>query len=118
MPDLEDLLLKSLRQLPEAQKQTLVDYAEFLCQRYAVEETVVPQHPVDIPRPQEESVVKAVRRLAKTYPMLDSKELFEKTSSFMMQHVVHGRQASEVIDELEHYFRQQYEAFKVRQSNV
>jgi len=111
MPDLEDLLLKSLRQLPEAQKQTLVDYAEFLCQRYAVEETVVPQHPVDIPRPQEESVVKAVRRLAKTYPMLDSKELFEKTSSFMMRNLMHGEDSNDVIDEMEDFFQQSYQTY-------
>ena len=111
MPDLEEVLLKSLRQLPEAQKQTLVDYAEFLCQRYAVEETVVPRQPVDIPRPKEESVVKAVRRLAKTYPMLDSKELFEKTSSFMMRNLMHGEDGDALIDEMEIFFQQRYQAY-------
>ena len=108
MSKLEDAILKSLRQLPEAQKQVLADYAEFLCQRYAIEEDSVAKIPLDIPRPQEESVVKAIKRLSKTYPMLDSKELFEKTSSYMMRNLMHGEGSSVLIDEMEVYFEQTY----------
>jgi len=108
MSKLEDTILKSLRQLPEAQQQVLADYAEFLCQRYAIEEDSVAQIPLDIPRPQEESVVKAIKRLSKTYPMLDSKELFEKTSSLMMRNLMHGEGNSVLIDEMEVYFEQTY----------
>ena len=110
MADIEKKLLKSLRQLPEAQQQALLDYAEFLTQRYAIEEELVPQQPVDISRPAEESVVKAVRRLSKTYPMLESKELFEKTSSFMMRNLMHGEGSETVIDEMEIFFRQSYKS--------
>jgi len=111
MPKLEDTLLNFLRRLPDEQKQVLVDYAEFLSQRYAVEEQSVPFEPLDIPRPQQESVVKAIRRLAKTYPMLDSKELFEKTSSYMMRNLMHGEDSYIVIDEMEVFFQQTYQDF-------
>ena len=110
MSKLETALLKNLRQLPEAQKQSLADYAEFLCQRYAIEEAV-PTVPLDIPRPQQESVVKAIRRLAKTYPMLDSKELFEKTSSYMMRNMMHGEDSSALIDEMEVFFLKSYHTY-------
>ena len=111
MADLEDALLKSLRKLPETQQQMLADFAEFLCQRYAIEEEIAPQQPVEIPRPQEESVIKAVKRLSKTYPMLDSKELFEKTSSFMMRNLMHGEDSVVVIDEMEVFFQQSFESY-------
>lgn len=111
MSDLEGTLLKFLRQLPQAQQQTLVDFADYLSQRYAIEEEAVPQQPIDISRPQEESVVKAVRRLSKTYPMLESKELFEKTSSFMMRNLMHGEGKETVIDEMEIFFKQSYQTF-------
>ena len=111
MSNLEDKLLNCLRQLPDEQKQVLVDYADFLSQRYAVEEQTAPLEPLELPRPQEESVVKAIRRLAKTYPMLDSKELFEKTSSYMMRNLMHGEDSYLLIDEMEVFFQQSYQEF-------
>ena len=111
MTDFEGVLLSSLRKLPEAQKQTLVDFAEYLCQQYAVEVETIPQQPVTIPRPQQESVVKAIKRLAKTYPMLDSKILFEKTSSLMMRNLIHGEESGILIDEMELFFQQNYEVY-------
>jgi hypothetical protein len=111
MSDVEKVLLKNLHQLPETQQQALLDYAEFLTQRYAIEEELVPQQPVDISRPAGESVIKAVRRLSKTYPMLESKEMFEKTSSFMMRNLMHGEGSETVIDEMEIFFSQSYKAY-------
>lgn len=113
MSDFETILLKNLRQLPPEQQQALVDYSDFLCQRYAIEETSVPQTPADISRPQVESVMKAIRRLSKTYPMLESKEMFEKTSSFMMRNLMHGEGSETVIDEMEVFFHQSYQNFLV-----
>ena len=109
MPDPKVELLKIFHQLPETQQQALLDYAEFLSQRYAIAAEPVAEHPLDIPRPQEESVVKAVRRLSKTYPMLDSKILFEKTSSFMMRNLMHGEKSDVLIDEMEIFFQQSYQ---------
>ncbi len=109
MPDAEEKLLKYFRQLPEVQQQALLDYAGFLVERYAISPEPAVVHPLDIPRPQEESVVKAVKRLSKTYPMLDSKKLFEKTSSFMMRNLMHGEDTTSLIDEMEIFFEEHYQ---------
>lgn len=98
-------------------QQALTDYALFLSERYAEQDNVITE-PLDISRPDEESVVIAIRRLSMTYPMLDRQALLHDTSAFMMQHVVKGRVASEVIDELEDYFRQQYENHQASVDNV
>jgi len=111
MPDTEEVLLKKFRQLPEIQQQTLLDYVEFLSQRYAIKAEPVAEHPLDIPRPQKESVVKAVKRLSKTYPMLDTKKLFEKTSSFMMRNLMHGEDSASLIDEMEIFFEEHYQVY-------
>lgn len=105
----EDALLKGFSQLPAAQQETVLEFVTFLVQRYAIEAEPIPEKPLDIPRPQKESVVKAVKRLSKTYPMLDTKELFEKTSSFMMRNLMHGEESVAVIDEMEAFFEKRYQ---------
>lgn len=111
MSKMEEALLKGFGQLPEEQQQTLLEFTEFLVQRYAIEAEPVADCPLDIPRPEKESVVKAVKRLSKTYPMLDTKELFEKTSSFMMRNLMHGEESVAVIDEMEVFFEKRYQIF-------
>lgn len=98
-------------------QQALLDYAKFLCDRYPADKPAV-QPPRDIRRPEQESVVVAIRRLSETYPMLDRQALLHETASFMMQHVMQGKQAGEVIDRLEAYFKQQYESHMERQANA
>lgn len=106
----EQRLLKSFQQLPAEQQQALSDYAEWLVSRYGqTDEAVVPAEPLDIPRPAEESVVRAIRRLTETYPMLDTSDMLTKTSSFMTRHVLEGQDSIEIIDEMEAYFRECYE---------
>lgn len=104
----ERRLLRLYRGLPAAQKAGLLDYAEYIAHR-AVPEQEDAKVPVPIPRPTEESVIKAIRRLKQTYPMLDANRLLHETSRLMAQHVVHKRPAPEVIDELEALFRRLYE---------
>ncbi len=97
----------------------LLEFAEFLLARHgdaareegnAVGDVAVPSPPpVAIPRPAEETVVKAVKRLRATYPMLDARKLLNQTSELMTQHIVQGREAIEVIEELEILFRTHYE---------
>ena len=70
--------------------------------------------PVEIPRPVEETVVKAVKRLRVTYPMLDARKLLNQASELMTQHLVQGREAVEVIEELEILFRSHYEKLSVK----
>ncbi len=104
----ERSLLKHFRALPEAQQRSLLDYAEFLASRETLPAEAVPTSPLDIPRPEKESVVAAIKRLRKTYPMLDPDALLDQTSGLMMQHMIHGRAAPEVIDELEALFARRY----------
>lgn len=106
----EKRLLNLYRDLAGSQREMLREFAEFLRARGAAHvETTVPQSPVAIPRPEGESVVGAIKRLSATYPMLERSHLLNETSLLVTQHVVHGRDAREVIDELEVLFRTRYE---------
>jgi cell division septation protein DedD len=99
------------RSLSETRQQALVEYAEFLASREAVETlTVIPTEPLPIPRPPQENVVKAIQRLRQTYPMLDSAKVFNEASAQMTRHLMHGIDAVEVIDELERIFLRHYQA--------
>ena len=100
-------LLEISERLPAAQAQALLDYAEFLLDRYGVEHHDT--EPVVIPRPSNETVVGAIKRLRSSYPMLDVAQLLNETSALMSDHALRGREAMEVIDELEQVFRRHYE---------
>jgi hypothetical protein len=114
----EKRLTGILRKLPAAQAGMLLEFAEFLLARHgatskpeqgkAIGALEIPA-PVGIPRPAEETVVKAVKRLRATYPMLDPRKLLNQTSDLVTQHLVQGREAIEVIEELEILFRSHYE---------
>lgn len=107
----EKALIESYQAMSEEGRVALLDYAEYLVDRYPAPVNDVPTEPQDIPRPSEESVVASIRRLRSTYPMLDTEKLLHETSSFMMQHMVQGRPANEVIDDLEVYFSTEYQVY-------
>ena len=94
--------------LTPAAAQQLLEFAEFLYARHAAAAPPSLSLPQEIPRPAQESVVKAIKRLAATYPMLDRGKMLHETSALMTQHVVQGREAAAVIDDLEALFRQHY----------
>ena len=98
--------------LPPSQQQSVIDYASFLSAQNQAE---VPFHeplePELIERPDEESVVAAIKRLKKTYYMLDTDSLLNQASSLMGQHILHGREAFLVIDDLEALFKASYEEY-------
>ena len=101
-------LLEYYRKLPDEVAQQLLDFAEFLALRHQVEIKEIGL-PEEIARPDNESVVIAVKRLSATYPMLDKDKLLNETSSLVTQNIIQGRDAVEVIDELVVVFRQHYE---------
>lgn len=113
----EKKLLGRFRKLPASQQQTILDFSEFLATQSigSGENTgvaaIIPE-PKHIPRPQKESVVKAVRRLTQTYFMLDHSKLLHETSNFMTQHIMQGKAAEVVIEELETMFAQHYQKLK------
>lgn len=105
--DPEKQLARLYKQLPEAQQAMLLEFAEFLVTRAPETVRELPK-PIPQSRPEEESVVKAIRRLSATYPMLDKSKMLNQTSSLVAQHVMQGRKAVEVIDELEIVFETHY----------
>ncbi len=112
--ELKNRLIRILESLPSLQAVQLLEFAEFLSQRHAESVGEIPEpvdilEPVDIPRPEEESVPKAIKRLAETYPMLNRRTLLDETGTYMTQHVMERRPAKEVIDDLEVMFRGHYE---------
>jgi len=96
--------------LPEAEKKTLLDFAEFLAAR-CERDRPVSTEPTAIPRPEDESVVAALKRLRETYHMLDHSKMLHEASSLMAQHMMQGRPAGEVIDDLEQMFRRDFDKF-------
>lgn len=96
----EDDLLGIYRGLDAQRRRRLLAFAESLATPTAVAQ---PE-----PRPAEESVVLAIRRLTRSYPMLDRRRLMGPASALMAQHALQGRAAAEVIDELELVFERHY----------
>lgn len=104
----EKRLREILAALPEEQAQQLLDFAEFLYERHGAAMKEVPA-PVEIPRPESETVIGAIKRLRATYPMLNPAALLDETSRLVAEHVTGGRAAGEVIEQLELLFRAHYE---------
>lgn len=105
-------LLDLYGKLPEHDQKTLVDLAEFLVSRCGNHKPATIPEPEKIPRSHDESVVKAIKRLSATYFMLDKSAVLNEASSLMAQHVMQGRPANQVIDELEDLFKSHYQRLR------
>ncbi len=103
-------LLQYYRSLPDEVAAQLLEYAEFLSQRYQprVNEIPEPQH---VPGPENETVVAAVKRLSEIYSMVDKDNLLDETASLVSQNMLQGRDSREVINELEAVFKKHYDMF-------
>ena len=118
MSSQEEKFLKILEQLSTSDQNTLIAFAEFLLirsaqiqigeQEISIVRTIVPE-PEDILRPEKESVVAAIKRMSATYPMINKQTMLDEISPLMSQHMMEGRDAIEVIDDLEEIFRKRYE---------
>ncbi|MEN8106646.1 MAG: Crp/Fnr family transcriptional regulator [Pseudomonadota bacterium] len=118
----EQQLINYFQQLGVAEQATLLAFAEFLSQRThtAVDVAVTPTAPApavipepeNIERPAGESVVAALKRLSKTYPMLDKSQMLNATSDLVAQHILQGSDAVEAINALEGVFREHYQQLK------
>lgn len=102
-------LLEKFRALGGTDRRTVLDLVDFLASRAAA---AAPHRPatVPLPRPAEESVAGAIRRLARSWPVADAEALLHRASNLMSEHVVGGRAAAEIIDELERVFAAHYAA--------
>ncbi len=93
--------------LDKDRQKSLFDYAEFLQSKGGIVKQEIAE-PVDVPRTENETVVGAIKRLKQTYPMIDSMEVFAVASNLMTDHMVKGRDAEEVINEIEALFDDTY----------
>ena len=93
--------------LDKDRQESLFDYAEFLQSKAGVVKQDIGE-PVEVPRPENETVVGAIKRLKQTYPMIDSMKVFAIASNLMTDHMVKGRDAEEVINEIEALFEETY----------
>jgi hypothetical protein len=114
----EQQLSRIFRQLDATDRATLLAFGEFLAQRAgaavapppappAAKSAVIPA-PEPIERPDSETVVGALKRLSRTYPMLDKSLMLSATSDLMARHILQGTEASGAIDALEEIFREHY----------
>ena len=101
-------LVQLFSALSAADRETVLLFAEFLKARQGQDvASIAPPRP--LPRPPEESVIAAIKRLSASYPMLDRASMLNDTSTLMAQHILQGRAAPEIIDELEQVFSARYE---------
>ncbi|MBI3560240.1 MAG: Crp/Fnr family transcriptional regulator [Gammaproteobacteria bacterium] len=113
-------LLAYFAQLQDQDAHTLLRFAAFLAQGQSASAvlvntaSVIPQ-PNLLPRPDQERVVDAIKRLTGSYPMLDKKKLLHQTAGLVAEHVMSGKPAKLVIDELEAVFRRAYDQFTAQQ---
>jgi len=110
----EKRLRKLFRSMKQHDQASLLRFAEFLAAEPGVTAepmTIFPE-PEKQPRPETESVVKAIKRLTAAYPMIGRDRLLNETSGLMTAHVIHGKAAAAVIDELEAMFDKHYNLLK------
>ena len=108
MSPAEKKLLSVFKKLAVPERENLQAYAEFLLARHQSTPQNIPE-PQHIPRGENESVVAAIKRLSASYHMLEKPQLLNESSALMTQHVMQGRAADDVIDELEALFARFYQ---------
>ena len=115
----QEKIIGVFERLSPADQSSVLSFAEFLLSRSATAApalapavAVEMPEPVLGPRPQDEKVVAAIKRLSKAYYMLDKSKMLGVTSDLVTQHILQGRDAMEVIDELEQIFADHYRQLK------
>lgn len=103
-----DALVELYEAMDDERKRSLCDFADFL---YAKADPISKEIPApeEVPRPSQETVVGAVKRLKVKYHMVESMMVFSAASTLMTDHMVKGRDVVEVIDEMEMLFEDAYQ---------
>jgi hypothetical protein len=112
----EKQLLQFFKGLDDSRRLALLEYAEFLYQRSEKIQQPLAE-PDLIARPDQETVVGAIKRLTASYAMLDKQYMLHELSSLMAQHMLQGRPASDVIDDIEAVFASQYRQLLEKQEH-
>ena len=85
-------LLKLFDRLDYENQQHVLAFVEFLASRsqssiQSAESEAIVEEPQTAPRPEGESVIAAIKRLSKSYSMLDKGDMLHETSDLMSAHV-------------------------------
>ncbi|WP_198266243.1 Crp/Fnr family transcriptional regulator [sulfur-oxidizing endosymbiont of Gigantopelta aegis] len=105
-------LLDVFSDLDQDDQNSLLSFADFLLAQAKQDGRIIEvAEPLVIERPAEERVVAGIKRLSATYPMLKKNTMLDETASLMSEHILKGRSAESVIDELESLFKKRYDAF-------
>jgi hypothetical protein len=108
-------LSELFKKMNSQQQESLLDYASFLVHRAdaaaAMEESQEKLEPLFSERPDNENVVNAIKRLRASYFMLNTDDLLNESSTLMAQFMLQGRDAQEVIDDLERMFDIHYQKY-------
>ncbi len=101
-------LIELYEELGDERQHSLFDFANYL---HSLGDLVNQEiaEPENIPRPQEETVVGAIKRLKATYHMIGRMSVFSDASALMTEHMIKGRDSVEVIDEMEKLFDKAYQ---------
>jgi len=108
----EKKLLEIFRSLNLEDKNAVLNFAGFLYEKNSPEKNNSDMQPLEIMPPPEESVIAAMKRLKKTYPMIDSLTVFDQASTLLSAHLLQGRDKKEIIDELEKLFLDTFHSCK------
>ena len=108
----EKQLIRNYNALSEHDQKMLLDFSTFLLSRSEPNNNPEkPELPVRISRPKEESVVAAIKRLSNTFPMINKSGVLDQAAQMMTEHMLNGKDAQLVINELEVLFSEQYEKY-------
>ena len=107
---------KITSELDSENLSTLLTFAEFLRARQP-DTAVEVSDPMIVPRPENESVIGAIQRLSRGYPMLARDTLLNEAVSLMTRHIMSGKSAVETIDRVDALFSSRYQAFQSGQSS-
>jgi len=132
LTDQQQALLNYYQDLSVQDQYSLLRYAEFLSTGVVSNESVagdfvkdsstssqderpssrqVVAKPEKIERPEDETVVAALKRMSATYPMLEKNKLLNKASELVAQHIMFGKPAVVVIKDIEAMFAEAYDKF-------
>ncbi|MBF0182951.1 MAG: Crp/Fnr family transcriptional regulator [Magnetococcales bacterium] len=113
-------LLAAWEKLGREEQRNLRLFAEFLVQQSggAGQSKEIPQEPLPIAKGENESAVAAMKRLKKSYPMIEADfSLLESASQLLLKRIM-GTPDAEVIGELETLFASRYQEWKTNRQQT
>jgi len=104
----EAKLIEIYKKLPDIERDKLLSFAEFTAVSCEPRDLII-ERPVFVERPADESVVAGIKRMSEVFHMVDRSKILHETSALMAEHMMQGRAAAEVIDDVERLFERTYE---------